>query len=250
MQATPVTYYIPRQTVVLYDGTSSRRYQTVYAKNLKIHKGIDNRLQFQFINQDQKPVDITGKTLTCRLISYDGSEVLLQKTLTLVYPLTGICQLDITSNETLALDAITCYYSITIPNGMFNFPVFVDDNSGGRGVIDIVNSVLPKYIKSTVLDILPHATPTTIQSVKYTTRQHVTQDTDFLTFQTVLNGYVGTITVQGSTTGSNNEWYDITDPVVYDDYTSTDYFNVDGYHPYMQVVFESTAGTVDKVLVR
>ena len=250
MYSTSVTQYIPRQTVVLYSGPSTRRYQTVYAKNLKIHKGIDNRLQFQFINQDQKAVDMTGKTITCRLISYDGSKVLLQKALTLVYPLTGICQLDVTMNETLEMEAATCYYSITIPNGMFEFPVFVDDNSGGRGVVDVVNSVLPKYIKTSTLDILPHATPSDVQPVTYNTGLYATQDTDFLTFQTVLNDYVGTIKVQGSATGNNTEWYDLTDPQVYDGYTSTDYFNVNGYHPYMQVVFESTQGTVDKVLVR
>jgi hypothetical protein len=250
MQSTSVTYYIPRQTVVLYDGTSSRRYQTVYAKNLKIHKGIDNRLQFQFINQDQKAVDITGKTLSCRLISYDGSKILLQKALTPVFPLTGICQLDVTMNETLEMEATMCYYSITIPNGTFEFPVFVDDNSGGRGVVDVVNSVLPKYTKSTELNILPHTDPSDVQPVTYFTGQYITQDSDFLTFQTVLNNYVGTIKVQGSATGNNTEWYDLTDEQVYDGYTSTDYFNVSGYHAYMQVVFTSTAGTVDKVLVR
>lgn len=250
MQSTPVTYYIPRQTVVLYDGTSSRRYQTVYAKNLTIHKGIDNRLQFQFVNQDQRAVDITGKTLTCRLISYDGSKILLQKALTPVFPLTGICQLDVIASETLGMDAAMCYYSITIPNGTFEFPVFVDDNSGGRGVVDVVNSILPKYTKSTQLNILPHAEPSDVQPVTYHTGQYVTQDSDFLTFQTVLNNYVGTIKVQGSATGHNQEWYDLTDEQVYDGYTSTDYFNVNGYHAYMQVVFTSTAGTVDKVLVR
>jgi hypothetical protein len=250
MYSTPVTYYIPRQTVVLYTGPSTRSYQTVYAKNLKIHKGIDNRLQFQFVNQDQRAVDVTGKTLSCRLISYDGSKVLLQKALTPVFPLTGICQLDVTANETLTMEAAMCYYSITIPDGDFEFPVFVDDNSGGRGVVDIVNSVLPKYNRSTLLNILPHAEPSDLQPVTYTTGQYITQDTDFITFQTALSNYVGTIKVQGSATGLNTEWYDITDPVTYDGYTNTDYVNVSGYHRYMQLVFTSTQGTVDKVLAR
>jgi hypothetical protein len=250
MQSTSVLYYTPRQTVVLYDGTSTRRYQTVYAKNLTIHKGLDNRLQFQFINQDQKPVNVTGKTISCRLMSYDGSKVLLQKALTPVFPLTGICQLDVTMNETLGMEAAMCYYSITIPDGMFEFPVFVDDNSGGRGIVDVVNSVLPKYIKSSSLDILPHDAPSDVQEVTYYSGQYVTNDTDFLTFQTVLNSYVGTIKVQGSSTGNNTEWYDITEPQTYDGYDGTDYFNVDGYHLYMRMVFTSTQGTADKVLVR
>ena len=50
-----------------------------YAKTLTLHKGVDNQIQFQFLNQEQKPIDITGKEITCRIISYDGSQVLLNK---------------------------------------------------------------------------------------------------------------------------------------------------------------------------
>jgi hypothetical protein len=39
----------------------------VYAKPLTLNKGVDNRIQFQFLNQEQKPVDITGKSITCRI---------------------------------------------------------------------------------------------------------------------------------------------------------------------------------------
>ena len=34
----------------------------VYAKPLTLNKGVDNKIQFQFLNQEQKPVDITGKS--------------------------------------------------------------------------------------------------------------------------------------------------------------------------------------------
>ena len=61
-----------------------------YAKPLTLHKGVDNQIQFQFINQEQKPIDITGKSITCRILNYMGNEILLQKALTLQFSATGI----------------------------------------------------------------------------------------------------------------------------------------------------------------
>ena len=56
----------------------------MYAKNLTLNKGVDNVLQFQFLNQEQKAVNLTGKEVTFRLISYNGQEVLLQKTVNIL----------------------------------------------------------------------------------------------------------------------------------------------------------------------
>jgi hypothetical protein len=37
---------------------------------------------------------------------------------------------------------------IRIPVNDFDFPVFVDQNAGARGVMNIVNSVLPSFVPS------------------------------------------------------------------------------------------------------
>lgn len=250
MYSTSVNYFIPRQTVVLYSGASNRRYQTVYSRNLKIHKGVDNKLQFQFLNQDQKPVNITGKTLTCRLMSYDGSEVLLQKALTPLLPLTGIATLDVTMNETLSIDSALCYYSLTIPDSTFEFPVFVDDNSGGRGVIEVLDSTFPKYVKSTSLGLMPHSQPTSELPVTYYSETFVSRDADKYTVQIGYTDFIGTSKIQGSVTGASGEWYDITEPVEYASYSDTDYYNINGCHVFLRVEFASSGGTIGKILFR
>ena len=33
-----------------------------YSKPLTLHRGVDNQIQFQFLNQEQKKVDITGQS--------------------------------------------------------------------------------------------------------------------------------------------------------------------------------------------
>ena len=251
MYSTSVNYYIPRQTVVLYSGTSPRRYQTVYAKTLKIHKGIDNQLQFQFLNQEQKPVNITGKTISCTLMNSDGTEILLEKALTPLLPLTGLATLSVTMNETLMFNAALSYYSLTIPSGSFEYPVFVDDSSGGRGKIDIVDSVYPKYIKSVQLNIPEHDSPTISVPVTYYTETHPSNDTANQTFQIQLVNYAGTIEIQGSVTGSSTEWYSIYDDAdTYTGFSATEYVNIDGYHKYLRVQFISTGGSIGKVLIR
>jgi len=248
--STTVNYFTPRQTVVLYSGASNRRYQTVYSKNLKIHKGVDNKLQFQFINQDQKPINITGKTVTCRLMSYDGTQVLLQKSLTPLFPVTGIATLEVTMNETFGMDTALCYYSLTIPDGVFEFPVFVDDNSGGRGVIEVTDSALPKYVKSTLLGLAPHDTPTTEIPVTYYSERYIGTDASHYTVQVGFAGYVGNINIQGSVTGTSDEWYDITDPTVYEGHAGTEFYNIEGCHAFIRVQLASSGGTVGKILFR
>ena len=98
----------------------------VYAKPLTLHKGVDNQLQFQFLNQEQKPVDITGKEITCRILNYEGNQLLLQKALTPQLAATGITSLFLNAADIENIDAQKCYYTLEIPVGSFDFPVFVD----------------------------------------------------------------------------------------------------------------------------
>jgi hypothetical protein len=67
------TAYLYQQIirVLLIDtsgGYFTARYDPVYAKTLTVNKGVDNVLLFEFINQDQKPVNITGSTFRFRLL--------------------------------------------------------------------------------------------------------------------------------------------------------------------------------------
>ena len=118
MYSTSVFIYTQRQVVVLLTGNSVRKYMPQYAKPLTLHKGVDNQLQFQFLNQEQKPVDITGKSIVFRAISYNGSEVLLRKALTLQLPLTGIASLYLNAADIENIDAQRAHYSLEIPSAL------------------------------------------------------------------------------------------------------------------------------------
>lgn len=256
MYATSVFIYTQRQIVVLLSGYSPRRYMPVYAKPLTLHKGVDNQIQFQFLNQEQKPVDITGKEITCRIINYTGGEVLLRKALTLQLPATGIAALIVGPADLENIDAQKCYYTLEIPVGEFDFPVFVDQNAGARGDMNIVNSVLPSFIPSESISIptgqpFPNLDPNAnanSNAQTYYSSVISTNENPVLSIQAQYTQYYGNVIVEGSTI-VNGDWYPIT-TATYSNVSDTKGYVIQGYHPYIRMQFVSNVGIVTNILAR
>ena len=253
--STSVFYYFQRQYVVLQTGYSARIYMPQYARQLVLNKGVDNQIQFQFLNQEQKPVDITDAQITCRIISYDGKEVLLSTYLNLRYPLTGIASLDLTAAEIEGIEPQKAYYSLEIPVGTFNYPVFVDQNAGARGDMNIVNSVLPSFVPSANVTIpTGQAFPNTFTDYSpangflYYSSVINTNSNPVLTIQASLLEYSGNVAVVGSVQ-PDVDWYPILENT-YDNVSSTVGYTVEGFHPFVRLEFNSTAGAVANILSR
>jgi hypothetical protein len=228
-----------------------------YSKPLTLHKGVDNQLQFQLLDQQQKPINITGKDITCRIINYQGNAVLIKKSLDLQLPATGIAVLNLNPADLMGIDAQKCYYTLEIPIGAFDYPVFVDQNAGGRGDINIVNSILPSFMPSQEVTI-PTGQPfpnnnssanSTTSAITYFTSVINTNDIPVLSIQAEYIAYYGNTQIQGSTIGYG-DWYNIGSPYVYANVTETVGYVVAGYHPFIQVQFVSNVGAVTNILAR
>lgn len=255
MYTTSVYVYTQRQIVVLLFGNSPRKYMPVYAKPLTLHKGVDNKIQFQFLNQEQKPVDITGKSITCRILKYDGTAVLIQKALDLDFALTGIASLNLNAADIENIDPQKAYYSLEIPVGEFDYPVFVDSNAGARGDMNIVNSVLPSFVPSQSVSIptgqpFPNISNSSGNTnLVYSTSIINTQDNPVLTIQTRFEEYYGNVTILGSSI-VDGDWYTILTDEELDQVTETRGYTVHGYHPFVKVEFTSNSGAVTNILAR
>jgi hypothetical protein len=232
----------------------------VYAKTLTLHKGVDNKIQFQFLNQEQKPVDITGKSITCRILNYNGTEVLINKALTLELAATGIAALYLNAADIEDIPAQKAHYSLEIPVGQFDFPVFVDQNAGARGDMDIVNSVLPSFVPSSSITI-PTGQPfpnldanNSIQNALPNANTYYssiinTEDNPILTIQARYTQFNGDVTIEGTTNQQATDWYPIT-TAVYSNITDTKGYTITGFHPYVRMVFTSNTGAVTNILAR
>jgi len=254
--STAVFIYTQRQIVVLLSGNSVRSFVPVYSKPLTLHRGVDNQIQFQFLDQEQKPVNITGKSITCRVINYTGTTVLIDKALTLQLPATGIAALILNAADIENIDAQKAYYSLEIPVGEFDYPVFVDQNAGARGDMNIVNSVLPSFVPSSEITI-PTGQPfpnlnssANANSTANTYYSSVinTEGNPILTIQTHYDSFYGNIIIQGSTI-VDGDWYTITS-ASYANTTDTVGYTVNGFHPYIRAQFTSNVGVVTNILAR
>jgi hypothetical protein len=277
MYSTQVYLYQQLARVLLMDTGGGEsfiyRYDPVYAKRLTINKGVDNVLLFEFINQQEKPVNITGSTFLFRVINTESNELLLQKPMTILSAATGRAKVEFDGSELLDILAQPASYSIqrTQPGGGYSDAVFVDAQAGARAPIDIVDSVLPQFVPSAPLTI-----PNTELSNQFSyegvglenyaaspywqgnpngsnnwnswvnpqfyssfiePRQAVT------TVQMDLVGYTGTIKAQAAD-NYQSVWYNISDSVTYFDETRTIHWNIEGWYPLVRLAFDSSLFSV------
>ena len=249
-----VYFFNQRQQVVLLEsGTAiaTRRYDIVYSKELTIVKGVDNQLQFQFLNQDQKPVNLTGKTVTARILSADSKSIILQKSLGSIYPITGLMKLEVAASDLDSIDIQKSHFSLSVADTTYEYPVFVDAQGASRGVMNIVNGVMPNFSASLNVTIPSHpvvsGSPVTYQSSIIST---INQSS--FTIQTTFESFTGTVQLIGSALADFSLPYDITEPMPYDEYTGSDGIVIEGYHPYVRltIVNEEAVGDITSILYR
>ena len=261
MYSTTAYLYQQIQSVILVDISGAyfdRRWEPVYAKNLKLNLGVDNVILFQFQNQDQKPVNITGSTFTFRLISQNGQDLLFSKELVSLNNNLGRAKITITAEESTYFQAQPASWSLQVSSGVLNQAVSTDDYSGARGTIDIVNSVFPAFNASQILTIPSQAPDSSV----YYSSTVTTDGSALTTFQLDTVQYTGTIAVQGATDATANtvEWYDIpfedlktndtVSELTFIDETVRRGINVQGYHPYIRLEFGISQGNVDLITYR
>ena len=249
MFTTQIYLYDQTQTLLLNDtssDTATVRWQPVYSKNLKISKGTDNVLNFTFINQDQKKVDISSATFTWRLIDSEGENLLLEKTMVATDATNGKAKVTITEQDLNTIDVQRASYSIeklTTSSSQYDL-AFVDDNNSGRGVIEIQDSLMPKFTESTSVTI-----PTGVANSLTFSSSTWEADGDLQTLQYVPNAFTGNLTVQGAVDDSG-QWYTAATKVTLSASSTTGSINISGYHPKLKVYIEKTSGSITSLTVR
>jgi hypothetical protein len=265
MYSTTVYLYqqLIRAVLVDVDGQFfTARYQPVYAQTLTVNKGVDNALLFEFINQDQKPVNITGSTFVFRLLNQAGNELLIEKPMETLSATTGRVKVVLESADVDSILAQPASYSIERTQGNYRQAVFTDANAGARGVCTVVDSVLPEFIASgelTVPDIYgknqyvgtaPTGWPdwalnpqpiNTIRQTEFYSSYIPYTGKSTTTVALDLVHYTGTLKLQAAD-NYQSTWYDVTESEQYLDQTGTVHLNVVGFYPLLRVALNNSIG--------
>lgn len=236
--------YIPRYTAYLLSDSFQRRFNIVYSNPIKLHRNVDNKIQFKIYNQDQKPVNIASDILIFRLFNLDG-DIFLERQITNFLPVNGLATITIYRDD-INVTSQRCHYSLTKKVGNEEYPLFVDGNNAATGQVEILDSVKPKFIPSTIISIPDH-TPQVIDILNTFYSSAYITDYSNNTLQVSLDTYTGKVSIFGSV--DNIDWY----PIV--DFTETAYTGskinyIEGFHPYLRYKFEATNGLVGTILAR
>lgn len=123
-----------------------QRNRVVYTNTLQIYKGIDNILKIKVQNADQKPVNITGFTLTFNIVEdyvFANATTVLSTNVTIVNANAGLGSVTISSLNMVQLTAEQYNYNVKINNGTANIAAYVDDNYGAAGQIMVSSAAYP-----------------------------------------------------------------------------------------------------------
>ena len=265
MYSTTVYLYQQIIRVLLIDTGGSyftARYEPVYAQQLTVNKGVDNVLLFEFINQEQKPVNITGSTFVFRLLNQAGDELFVEKNMEILSAPLGRIKVVLNPADTNSIIAQPGSYSIQRSQGSYVQAAFVDDNAGARGNCNIVDSVFPEFVPSgdcTVPDLYgknkyvgaaPDSNPDWArnqniynggQPTEFYSSFIPTNGASLTTVKLELVHFTGVIKIQGAD-NYESVWYNVTDAREYYDETGPVYFNAVGYHPLLRVALNNSIG--------
>jgi hypothetical protein len=230
---------------VFFEGQSGRFFMPQYAKPLTLHRGVSNKIEIQILNEEQKPVDITNNEVIFRAIDSTGSRLLFEKRLTKTLSLKGFVVLTTDVNEIMAIDAQKGYYSLEMNDN----PLYTDQNSTGRGELNIVDSILPDFVPSRLITIPTHGP----EAANYASSPFPSNGPN-QTFSIAYEAFRGNVIIQGSTDNVSPHYYEIANYSYGDDTTlinNTFGYVAEGVHPYLRIEFSNVAnGNIGNIWAR
>jgi hypothetical protein len=265
MYSTTAYLYQQRYPVLLIDTSGAyftARWDPVYSKPITVNKGVDNVLLFEFVNQDQKPVNITGSEFTFRLINQEGDQIIAEEPMEILSAVYGRAKVTLSRNVCDLFDAQTGSYSIERYSGNLHQSAFVDEGANGRGVAYILDSTFPQYEPSATVTMptiygpegYPSAAPYTNRpdwalpvnapppSFVENYSSYVNgQPTGTGTFIVKLNTFTGNLKVQAAET-YESVWYDASDSYAFYANTSNTVINVYGFHNLLRLAVNQYGG--------
>jgi len=271
MYSTTAYLYQQKTKVILIDTGGdyfTMRYNPVYAKKLTINKGVDNVILFEFINQDEKPVNITGSTMTFRLVDQAGVALMNETEMVILNAQYGRAKVTLPSGVLDGIRAQPASYSITRYSGNLTEAVFVSAQAGARADVDIVDSVYPEFIpsfESTIPTVnitsqasAPGATPAVYPDWALNPGQPINtyspiMNTEFYSsfikptssvtsIQMDLVGYTGSIKIQAAE-NYQSAWFNVSESIQYLNKTGTVHHHVIGYYPILRICFNNSVYT-------
>jgi hypothetical protein len=247
-------YLYPNKIDVFTNASTTwktERYRRVYNRNIKIYRGVDNRIDIQVRNSDEKAADTTGSTLVFNLVERESQTIVAQKDCVIVDAGKGKFYAVLTEAEMLDIEQGFYQYSLYREQRTANStdtylvasrtPLYVDSQYDTLANIEVLDNgagdVLPSISVSAFASHISYGEPFSsfyISSI-IDARPQTTTPQSIHTFQMNFTNYTGEVVVQGSISegGAPEVWADVAALTL--DAATTEYLNVIGKYHWFRV---------------
>ena len=264
MQLIPRYLVKERINVVSSETGFVTEYRPVYTRQLKVYRGINNKIQFRLLNTDQKPVHISGIPM---FVAFDEDG---RKVLEYAATVTD----DGSTRDTRGTFEVTIYESDLLPiqQQYLHYNIFIDEgedqqtltyagrnfDSAGSIFIDAVSFPGPKpsVVVKTFYKVDDVWVAGNSKADLISANPGVNGFDALHTVAIYVNGYVGNIKIQATLeqqlVGQSN-WFDVDEIDIEEDDTHLEPIvkNFNGVYRYLRFVFdEDPTDTIEKILIR
>jgi BppU N-terminal domain len=250
MQLNPIYLYSNKVDVFTsLDTWTTERYRKVYQRNLKVYRGVDNRLDFHVKNGDEKPQPITNLTVVFNIIGTESKELVIQKDCTVNDVTKGRVSVTLSQADIENIQAGHYHYSLYTQTAQgVKTPLYSDSQYGAVGVIDVIDHAygepLPS-IESPLRDVAGDKV-----TDEFDARPEFNSNSGLHTFAFYSTCYVGSLAIEATMDDSAGDTWVTVEQFNLNNEPLT-YKNVTGVWTRLRIKETAkTAGSLDNVMYR
>lgn len=243
-------------------------WRIVYQRTIKVYKGIDNVLEIDVKNNDQKRISLDGRTIKMIVMDQANNEINTYTAINLEddssHAGLGLARVTVPANDIADLYPQFLNFAVYMQTlGEPDELLYGDSKYGAKGTIELLNGINTRPSLSKKYDnFRPETNYQTNQThVTYyysdpiTVKFYQAVPTDQVTLSTYVTNFIGTIEVQATNKDTigheafNRPSIQIqtfaqarSTPVTFTNIDVTDY-------TYLRIKYTKTAGTVDYVMI-
>ena len=278
MQKCPIYLYTNLFTVILDLDQNTRTYNIMYQRELKIQKGLQNKIQFQFKNSDQKLLPVSTSTFVFSMFDATNRRQLVEKSIEILdngatTSTRGLGLLTLSESDTLDLDKGFYKFSIKKLNDVGTYDLAYSNTYYGiSGTLELLEDISPVLQSSTEVTSFQPQYNYDLEAQQYEyysgnlkAQPEYNSNSALHTMAFYLSGYKGQVIVEGTLENSPGSFsnYATLSTKSYTGYTGVDYVNFNGVFSNVRIRFipsknpitqqnndTAYAGTFDKLLYR
>ena len=200
------SYLYPNRIIVTADLAGfTTEYKNVYQRNVKIYNGVDNVIEFDIKNADQKRIDLTTlRSLELNVMDSQGNALGNSPYALTATALKGIAKTLIPQDDLSDLSAQYLKYSITALDSSSNTIVlYTDSRFGAVGTMELVGDAVPTFRNDTVFTDFTQEINLMGNVINHSSaipcKFYEAEKTNSLIFEIEIKGFKGEIYLEGTT---------------------------------------------------